>query len=101
MTCFGYWRLPKPWTVPRAHAFAVLVKESVEGAIVSNSTVYPDAGHHGCVYWQTADFLIDQGLASHTADGGGYRSTRIFLTPKGERLRDELGPHDQPKETST
>lgn len=98
MIRFGFWRLPRPWTVPRAHAFAVLTKADDLGALVSNTTAYDGQS----VYWQTAHWLVCEGYATHVSPDPftGYRSTRLFLTAKGEQLRDELGPHDQPKEAT-
>lgn len=88
---FGRWTLGKGWTVPRAHALAVLA-DCPNGARVSNATEYRTPPHAprprpGSVYWQTAAWLQREGWAR-----AGYAPHSIELTATGRELVRQLGP---------
>lgn len=81
---FGRWVLPRGWTVPRAHALAVLADHGT--ARESNRT---DSDGEGRIYWQTANWLVEEGYADLRVGPVGWW---YDLTAKGRDLIKELGP---------
>lgn len=72
------------WTTPRSRAFVILAKRHPEPARRSNDT-NQDVGY---IYWQTADWLVEVGLAKL---GTGVLYAEIRLTTAGERHARQLG----------
>lgn len=83
-------------TDSRRRALAALVSAHPGSARVSNETVI----ELGYVYWQSADWLLNEGLARDAYGGGalgyeGLRPSHLFTTPAALALAgdlDEDGP---------
>lgn len=86
-------------TSARRQGLEVLVAAGGRGRR-SNSTLLA-AGPVAYIYWQTADWLVKEGLAYHPRGHTGHEY--VELSAAGRRLVDELGPlapaptHDRPE----
>ncbi len=83
--------MPDPKLTPaRRRALAVLAAAERTNTTVrwSNLTSQPDV-KHPCVYWQTCDWLVEQGLAVED----GIRLIR--LTPAGRVLAGKTAAEQQ------
>jgi len=72
------------WTTPRSRAFATLARRHPEPGRRSNDN-WHDGGY---VYWQTADWLVEVGLAEFPA---GITFAEIRLTKAGVKHARDLG----------
>lgn len=73
-------------TDPRRRALGVL-REYPGPVRISNVTDLK----RGFVYWQTATWLVDAGLAEHPAREGWRGSEYLHLTERGQRVAEMVG----------
>lgn len=76
-------------TTPKIRSLAVLAM--IDGILIGELAVYAVVEHSTLT--RALDGLEKDGLAIRKRDPDDARSTRVFITPDGRRLFDELWPH--------